>query len=67
MRLLGTTDILPMYKNLVLGIKSSTLPKKSPRKAVTHSVEERAEELEGAGGTVRMVLLPFGLHTPSCV
>lgn len=64
MGLLGTINILPMYTNLVLGIKSSTLPKKSPRKAVTLSVEVRGEELAGAGRTVRLVLLSFGLHTP---
>jgi len=60
--LLGKINILPVYKNPFLRIKSSTLTKKCPRKAVAHWVEVRGEELAGAGRAVRLLLLSHVSH-----
>lgn len=67
MGLLGSKNTLPMYENIFLGIKSSTMPKKCPGKSVACSVEVRGEELEGTGRSVRLVLLSLVFHTPSCM
>lgn len=50
MGLVGTIDTSPTYKNLLLGLKSSTWSKKCLRKAVADSVEVRGELLEGQEG-----------------